>query len=113
MSEVIARHPRLTAIIAHFGTPEYAEFLDLAETYPGVFLDTTMVFTDYAESRAPFPAGQLPRLAGLGSKILLGSDFPNIPHPYPHQLRALARLGLGAPWLRAVCHDNAAALLGL
>jgi len=110
MSEVIARHPRLTAIIAHFGTPEYA---DLAETYPGVFLDTTMVFTDYAESRAPFPAGQLPRLAGLGSKILLGSDFPNIPHPYPHQLRALARLGLGAPWLRAVCHDNAAALLGL
>ena len=42
MSEVIARHPRLTAIIAHFGTPEYAEFLDLAETYPGVFLDTTM-----------------------------------------------------------------------
>jgi hypothetical protein len=113
MSEVIARHPRLTAIIAHFGTPEYAEFLDLAETYPGVFLDTTMVFTDYAESRAPLPAGQLPRLAGLGSKILLGSDFPNIPHPYPHQLRALARLGLGAPWLRAVCHDNAAALLGL
>jgi hypothetical protein len=113
MSEVIARHPRLTAIIAHFGTPEYAEFLDLAETYPGVFLDTTMVFTDYAESRAPFPAGQLPRLAGLGSKILLGSDFPNSPHPYPHQLRALARLGLGAPWLRAVCHDNAAALLGL
>jgi hypothetical protein len=113
MGEVIARHPRLTAIIAHFGAPDYAEFLDLAEDRPGVFLDTTMVFTDYLESRAPFPAGQLPRLAGLGSKILLGSDFPNIPHPYLHQLQALARLGLGAPWLRAVCHDNAAALLRL
>jgi uncharacterized protein len=113
MGEVIARHPGLTAIIAHFGTPDYAEFLDLAENRPGVFLDTTMVFTRYLESRDPFPPGELPRLAGLGSKILLGSDFPNIPHPYLHQLQALARLGLGTPWLRAVCHDNAAALLGL
>jgi predicted TIM-barrel fold metal-dependent hydrolase len=59
-----------------------------------------------------FRPGQLPRLAGLRSKILLGSDFPNIPHSYLHQLQALARLGLGAPWLRAVCHDNATALLG-
>ena len=113
IGEVIARHPRLNVIIAHFGTPEYAEFLDLASRRPGVYLDTTMVFTDYLESRAPFPASQLPRLAGLRDKILLGSDFPNIPYPYPHQLQALARLGLGAPWLRAVCHDNAAALLGL
>ena len=113
MGQVIARHPGLTTIVAHFGTPDYAEFLDLAESHPGVFLDTTMVFTDYLENRAPFPPGLLPRLGGLGGKILLGSDFPNIPHPYLHQLQALARLGLGAPWLRAVCHDNAAALLGL
>ena len=63
------------------------------------------------QRRAPFPAGQLPRLARLREKILLGSDFPNIPRPDLHQLQALARLGLGEPWLRAVCHDNAAALL--
>ena len=113
IGEVIARHPRLTMIIAHFGTPEYAEFLDLAERRPGVYLDTTMAFTDYLASTSPFPASQLPRLAGLGGKILLGTDFPSIPHPYLHQLQALARLGLGTPWLRAVCHDNAAALLGL
>jgi predicted TIM-barrel fold metal-dependent hydrolase len=30
-----------------------------------------------------------------------------------HQLQALDRLDLGEPWLRAVCHDNAVALLGL
>jgi len=28
-------------------------------------------------------------------------------------LEALARLDLGSAWLRAVCHDNAARLLGL
>ena len=51
--------------------------------------------------------------AGAADRILLGSDFPNIPYPYLHQLQALARLELGPDWLRAVCHDNAARLLGL
>jgi uncharacterized protein len=113
MSEVLARHRRLTAIIAHMGAPEYAEFLQLAARRPRVYLDTTMAFTDFMERLAPFPASALPLLADLGDRILLGSDFPNIPHRYLHQLEALARLGLGAPWLRAVCHDNAARLLRL
>ena len=50
--------------------------------------------------------------AGAGGKILLGSDFPNIPYPYARQLAGLARLGLGADWLRAVCWDNPVALFG-
>jgi uncharacterized protein len=110
---VLTRHPALTAIIAHAGAPEYSDFLDLAERYPGVYLDTTMAFTDYLEKIAPFPAAERPRLASLGGKILLGTDFPNIPYPYLTQLRALERLDLGTDWLRAVCCHNAAALFGL
>ncbi len=113
ISEVLARHPRLVTIIAHLGSPEYAEFLDLAQRYPGVHLDTTMAFTDFLERIAPFPAEMRPRLAGAADRILLGSDFPNIPYSYLHQLHALARLDLGPAWLRAVCHDNATRLLGL
>ena len=113
MSEVLARHPRLIAIIAHLGAPEYGDFLGLAERYPGVYLDTTMAFTDFLERIAPFPAELRPRLADAGDRILLGTDFPNIPYSYLHQLQALARLDLGEPWLRAVCHDNAARLLEL
>jgi uncharacterized protein len=113
MSEVLAAHPRLTVIVAHLGSPEYGDFLALAEQYPGVYLDTTMAFTDFLERIAPFPAGLRPRLADAGDRILLGTDFPNIPYSYLHQLQALARLDLGGPWLRAVCHDNATALLGL
>jgi uncharacterized protein len=45
--------------------------------------------------------------------VLLGTDFPNIPYAYIHQLDSLGRLDLGQPWLRAVCYDNAARLLGL
>jgi predicted TIM-barrel fold metal-dependent hydrolase len=112
---VLARHPRLVAVIAHLGAPEYDGFLRLAERYERTALDTTMAFTDFFDRLAPFPAADLPRLAdlGLAGKVLLGSDFPNIPYPYAHQLTGLARLDLGEPWLRAVCHDNAARLFDL
>jgi predicted TIM-barrel fold metal-dependent hydrolase len=111
-AEVLARHPRLTAVVAHMGTPEYADFLDLADRYPDVHLDTTMVFTDFTEQRAPWPTALLPRLLGVGDRVLLGSDFPNTPYPFAHQIEALVRLDLGDDWLRGVLHDNAARLLG-
>ncbi|MFJ8863584.1 amidohydrolase family protein [Streptomyces sp. NPDC102451] len=110
IGRLLARHPRLKLVVAHMGMPEYAEFLALAAAYPGVRLDTTMAFTDFAEGFTPFPAGELKRLADLGDRILLGTDFPNIPYPYVHQLHALERLGLGDAWLRAVCHGNASEL---
>jgi uncharacterized protein len=109
MRRVLQRHPRLPAIIAHLGAPEFAEFLDLAETYERVRLDTTMVFTDFF---FPFPSDLVPRLADLQPKVLLGSDFPTIPYPYFHQLEGLARLDLGDDWLRAVCWDNGVGLFG-
>jgi predicted TIM-barrel fold metal-dependent hydrolase len=72
-----------------------------------------MVFTPFVESAAPFPRAALPRLGDLGDRVLLGTDFPNIPYPYGDALTALERTGLGPAWLRAVCHDNAARLFGL
>ncbi|MFF6781212.1 amidohydrolase family protein [Streptomyces sp. NPDC012510] len=113
IARVLARHPRLRLIVAHMGMPEWEEFLDLAERYGEVRLDTTMAFTDFTEAFMPFPGRALPRLADLADRILLGSDFPNIPYPYLHQLHALERLGLGEEWLRAVCHDNGARLFGV
>lgn len=113
IARVLARHPQLRLIIAHMGMPEYEDFLGLAERYTQVRLDTTMAFTDFCEGFMPFPRQALPRLGELGDRILFGSDFPNIPYPYLHQLQALERLGLGEEWLRAVCHDNATALFGL
>ena len=113
IGQVLARHARLTAVVAHLGMPEYAEFLDLAARYGRVHLDTTMVFTDFIESRMPFPPALRPRLRELADRVLLGSDFPNTPYPYSHQVEALVRLDLGDDWLRGVLHDNAARLLRL
>jgi uncharacterized protein len=78
-----------------------------------VRLDTTMAFTDFFEDMAPFPRELRPRLADLGDRVLLGTDFPNIPYAYAHQLESLERLGLGADWLRAVCWGNGARLFGV
>jgi uncharacterized protein len=99
-------------VIAHMGAPEYSEFLEIAESFPRVRLDTTMVFTEFFEAAAPYPHDLLPRLGELADKVLLGSDFPNIPYPYAHQLEALEALGLGKEWLRKVCWENGLALLG-
>jgi len=114
-SVVLRRHPKLVAVIAHLGAPEYADFLDLAERYERVSLDTTMAFTRFFESRAPFPRDLLPRLRdlGLAGKVLFGSDFPNIPYAYAEAIEALVDLGLTDDWLRAVLWRNAAVLLGL
>lgn len=112
MREVLSRHPRLTAVIAHMGAPEYEEFLELAEDFERVHLDTTMAFTSFFEEMAAFPTDLMPRLRDLGDKVLLGSDFPNIPYPYAHQLESLERLGLGEEWLRKVCWENPQRLIG-
>jgi predicted TIM-barrel fold metal-dependent hydrolase len=111
--EVLARHPSLTAVIAHMGLPEYREFVALADTYDRVHLDTTMAFTDFTEAAWPYPADLLPRLVDLQDRVLLGTDFPNTPYPFAHQLESLQRLGLGDAWMRCVLHDNAARLLRL
>ncbi|NUR85215.1 MAG: amidohydrolase [Nonomuraea sp.] len=110
---VLARHPRLRLVIAHLGMPEYDDFFALAVRHERVMLDTTMAFTDFAERGMPFPGRLRPVLRdlGLSGKVVLGSDFPTIPHPYAHQLDALARLDLGETWLRAVCWDNGAAVI--
>lgn len=112
-AEVLAAHPGLVAVVAHLGMPEYSAFLDLAERHPRMHLDTTMAFTDFTAAMAPFPLEERPRLLALADRIVLGSDFPTIPHAYAHQIQALHRLDLGADWLRAVLWHNGARLLGL
>jgi hypothetical protein len=111
--EVLAGCPDLVAVIAHMGLPDYGDFLELARRHPRVHLDTTMAFTAWAQRSAPFPPSLTDSLVSLGDRVLLGSDFPNIPYAYAEQVAGLVRLGLGDAWLRGVLHDNAAGLLGL
>jgi predicted TIM-barrel fold metal-dependent hydrolase len=114
--EVLAAHPRLTAVLAHAGMPDHEAALDLVARYPRVYLDTTMVGVPFVASMAPLPADWAARLAGIAERVVLGTDFPNIPYDYATQLRAIASWAaaddrLGTSFLRAVCRDTPAALL--
>ncbi|MEU7814668.1 amidohydrolase family protein [Pseudonocardia sp. NPDC049154] len=116
--EVLAHHPRLTAVLAHAGMPDFHAALELVHRYENVHLDTTMVGTPYAEAFAPLPADWPTRLAEIPGRVVLGSDFPNIPYPYAEQLRAIAGWAaaadrLGEPFLRSVLHDTGTRLLRL
>jgi uncharacterized protein len=96
ISDVLGRFPRLRMVVAHLGMPEYEDFIHLAETRESVYLDTTMAGTDFVERTTPLPAALRPRIRSLtrDGKVVLGSDFPNVPYPYAHQLEALPRLGI-------------------
>jgi hypothetical protein len=114
--EVLARHPRLTAVIAHAGLPQYGDALALLPRYPNVHLDTTMVGTAFTQEFAPLPPDWPARIADAADRIVLGTDFPNIPYAYAEQLAAIAgwasadeRLGPG--FLRAVLRDTALKLI--
>lgn len=110
--ELVDRHPELVLVIAHMGMPEYDEFARLAKQAPNVFLDTTMVGTDYVQREfEPIPQRYLEAMAELADKVVLGTDFPTIPYNYSHQIEALHNWGLGEQWMRNVLWHNPAKLL--
>lgn len=115
--QVLVRHPRLTLVLAHAGMPEYYEALDLVARYPRVYLDTTMVGVPFTEKMMPLPPDWSARIADIGDRMVLGTDFPNIPYTYATQLEAIAGWAaddrLGEPFLRAVLQDTGRALLRL
>lgn len=114
VTTLLTRHPRLRLVVAHLGMPEYTDFLDLADRYDDVRLDTTMAFTPFVEETMPFPPSEYGRLRDLADRILFGSDFPNIPYGFVEAIRVLIRLpGVDDAWLRKVLHDNAARLFGV
>ena len=116
--EVLAQYPRLPVVLAHAGMPDYAGALDLVRRYPGVHIDTTMVGTAFTQRTTPLPADWPARLADVTDRVVFGTDFPNIPYGVAEQVAAVAGWAaaddrLGAPFARAVLHDNPARLLGL
>lgn len=112
IARLVERHPDLVLVIAHAGMPEYREFAALACEHPNVYLDTTMVGTDYMEELVPTPEDFPELMRRAAGKVVLGSDFPTIPYGFHHQLQALSSWGLGEDWLRDVLWHTPSRLVG-
>jgi uncharacterized protein len=116
--QVLDAHPRLVAVLAHAGMPDFHGALRLLHRHPLVHLDTTMVGTAFSQRMAPLPPDWAARLVDVADRVALGTDFPNIPYEYGEQLAAIESWAaaddrLGEPFLQAVLHDTPARLLGL
>jgi uncharacterized protein len=104
VAQVLARHPALRVVVAHFGVPDSARYLALAASEPRLFLDTTMAFAPESPMYAAITREQV-ELAP--AQIVLGTDWPNIPYAYDGDLRGLRACGLEATTLRHITSENA------
>ena len=97
---LLERYPRLQLVIAHLGMPEYREFLELAERYERVHLDTTMFATDFTERLMPFDPR---RPAPAGGAAGQGAARQRLPVDPVRRTRTSCRRCTGWTWGRTGC----------
>jgi predicted TIM-barrel fold metal-dependent hydrolase len=104
VATVLARHPRLRVVVAHFGVPDSARYVALVPAHPNLFLDTTMAF---AHGSPMFAGATRPMVEAAAGAIVFGTDYPNTPYPYDADRLGLEALGLRPATLRAILGQNA------
>jgi len=110
---VMARFPALRVVVAHLGAYDTAGFCALTETYPNLYLDTTMALSPFATRYLGLDPDTIPTelLLRYQDRIMLGSDFPLIPYPYEEERRFVDARALPEPVARKILLDNAARFL--
>jgi hypothetical protein len=94
--------------VPHLGFDEISEYRRLVEKYDTLWLDTTMVLTDY------FPLGGAIELGGYRlDRIMYGSDFPSIPYAWDRELKWLRESSLSSDSLEWVLHKSASIFFNL
>lgn len=100
----LERHPRLKLIVPHLGAAEVAEHIALLGKFENLYLDTTMMVGGYfPESPLPTPA-ELERHA---SRVLYGTDFPNIPYEWDRELRWIEAQPISEAARQQILGENA------
>ncbi|MHA1476366.1 MAG: amidohydrolase family protein [Promethearchaeota archaeon] len=106
---VLERFPNLKIQIPHLGCMETNEFFDLATQYKRVYFDTSMAL-EFLFENTRFSKQvdlSLDRLINLQDKIMFGSDFPNISHPYSKPVLAVENLPIKQEIKDKIYYKNA------
>lgn len=107
VANVVERYPELKLIIPHLGHDQWREFLALARGSQNLYLDTSMAVGGYLTD-SPTREDLLP----VADKLLFGTDFPNLPYAWGHELEWLMGLELPAPILSNILGNTALDLVG-
>jgi len=107
--KVLEKFPELPATVAHMGAHEYEGFIGLLDRYPGLYLDTAFCFLP-----PPYEGYTLgpDYLEKYKSRILYGSDYPNLITPREAEIDNLLKLNLSQEFYDRVFYENGAVLIG-
>ncbi len=108
IGRVLTRHPRLTLVVPHLGADEWDAYAALLDLHPNLWLDTTMAIAGYFP--ADVPASLFPARA---SRLLYGTDFPNIPYAWDRELHRLLAAVPASPARDALLYGNAQRVFGV
>ena len=107
LKRALDRHPDAIAIVPHLGVDESDQFEAMLRDYPGLYLDTTMACTGY------FPYEPSPDIIRRNpSRVLYGTDYPNLPYDWDRELKTLKALKLPPGDEALVLGGNAEKLFG-
>ncbi|MBW1780261.1 MAG: amidohydrolase [Deltaproteobacteria bacterium] len=102
LEHVLNDFPALKICVPHMGFDEISAYRELIEKYDNLWLDTTMVITDY------FPIEEKTPLEHYRSdRIMYGSDFPNIPYSWDRELKELKAVHISHEVMEKICYKNA------
>ena len=106
--KVVKKYPELPATVAHMGAYEYAGFLDLLDRCPRLYLDTAFCFMS-----PPYAGYNLgpDYLEKYKSRILYGSDYPNLIMPREDEIENLLKMNLSQEFYDSIFYNNGAALI--
>ncbi len=101
-ARVVQDFPELKICVPHLGFDETAAYRELIEKYDNIWLDTTMIITDY------FPMRTRNDLRDYRpDRIMYGSDFPNIPYAWDRELKVLQATDIDNSLLQNITFGNA------
>lgn len=108
LEHVLKDFPNLKICVPHLGFDEISAYREMIEKYDNLWLDTTMVTTDY------FPIEEKIDLSLYRSdRIMYGSDFPNIPYAWDRELKVLKAANISHDVLKKISSKNAADFFNL
>jgi predicted TIM-barrel fold metal-dependent hydrolase len=97
LERVLNDFPDLKICVPHLGFDEISAYRKLIEKYDNLWLDTTMVLTDYFPIEEKIDIGRY-----RSDRVMYGSDFPNIPYAWDRELKWLDGSGIsndGLEWI--------------
>jgi hypothetical protein len=108
LENILQDFPDLKICVPHLGFDETAAYRNLVAKYDNLWLDTTMVITDYFELEEHIDLGWY-----RSDRIMYGSDFPFIPYAWDRELKELNARDISCDFLEKISFKNAVDFFGL